>query len=128
VTQKQSMVWLAAAGVVGMLFGIFYAIFGLQGLPVYQKFVPAESFSAWSHGLYGSTFIGFSVLLLFAGRHAFQANDKSLMKILLYGIAAWLTVEAVFSVVYGVYINVLVDVFLMGFLGYPLARGIKKKA
>lgn len=117
--------WISIVGIIGIVFGIFYAFFGLNGLPIYQKIVPASAYIPWSNGLYGAVFIGFSVLLFFIGRHAFRSKDKSLMKMLLYGIAAWLIVEASFSLFYGVYLNVLVDIVLMAFLGFPLVAGIK---
>lgn len=117
--------WITIAGIIGICFGIFYSIFGLQGLPIYQKIVPDASYENWSRGLYGAVFIGFSVLLLLLGRRAIQRKDKALGKILFYGIAAWLAYEALFSLIYGVYINVLVDVVLIIFLSYPLLRGIR---
>ncbi len=122
---RQLTTWMSIIGVIGILFGIFYAFFGLHSLPVYQKFVPDNVYTPWSNGLYGSVFIGFSVLLFFAGRHAFQHTDKGLMKALLYGIASWLIVEALFSFYYGVYINVGVDVALLLFLGLPLVIGLR---
>jgi hypothetical protein len=125
---RTSIIWFSIAGAIGILFGVFYALFGLEGLPVYQRFVPSTDFAAWSNGLYGSTFIGFSVLLFFVGRHAFQTNNKMLMKALLYGILSWLFVEAFVSFYYGVYINVAVDIALAGFLGFPLIRSIRSKA
>lgn len=123
--QKHFMVWVTAAGIVGILFGVFYSIFGLEGLPVYQMFVPQASFESWSRGLYGSVFIGFSVLLLLVGRRAIQQRDKELGKIMFCGVAAWIAYEAFMSLVYGVYINVLVDVALVAFLGYPLIKGTR---
>src|SRR3989344_609589 len=107
-----SKLWISFVGVIGIFFGIFYALFGLESLPVYKKFVPDAVYTAWSNGLYGSTFIGFSVLLLFVGRHAIQVNDKILMRALLFGIMSWLIVEAFFSFYYGIYINVFVDIAL----------------
>ncbi len=118
---------MSIVGVIGVIFGTFYAFFGLNGLPIYQKIVPANAYTPWSNGLYGAVFIGFSVLLFFAGRHAFKKNDKTLMRALLYGIASWLIVEALFSFYNGVYLNVLVDIVLMIFLGFPLVKGIKSK-
>ncbi len=44
----------------------------------------------------------------------------------MYGIGAWMAYEALMSLIYGVYINVLVDVALMAFLSYPLLRGTRK--
>lgn len=124
--RQHFVIWVTAIGLIGIAFGLFYSIFGLEGLPVYQQFVPAASFDAWSHGLYGSVFIGFSVLLLLAGRRAIQKQDRELGKILFYGVAAWISYEALVSLIYGVYINVLVDAFLLAFLGYPLLVGSRK--
>lgn len=124
--QKHFIKWITIAGLTGVAFGIFYTIFGLEGLPVYQKFVPEDSLEGWSRGLYGATFIGFSVLLLLLGRRAIQRKDKELGKILLCGIAAWVVYEALISLIYGVYINVLVDVVLIAFLSYPLLKGTRK--
>jgi len=123
--QHNSIIWFTSAGIIGILFGIFYAFFGLVGFPAYHMLIPKEVIMSWSNGLYGSTFIGFSVLLLLVGRYAFQKNDKDLMKALLSGIYAWLIVEALFSLYYGVFFNVGVDIILMIFLGFPLIRGIQ---
>jgi len=119
--------WMSIAGIIGILFGIFYAFFGLEGLPPYGALIPKETITPWSNGLYGSTFIGFSVLLYFVGKYAFQKNDKVLMKALLYGIYSWLIVEAAFSLYYSVYFNVGVDLALAVFLGYPFIKGIRSK-
>lgn len=126
-TQKSSVVWISIAGVIGVLFGIFYAFFGLAGFPAYSALIPKEVMTPWSNGLYGAAFIGFSVLLFFVGRHAFQKNDKVLMKALLYGVFAWLIVEAAFSLYYSVYFNVGVDILLSLVLGYPLIKGIQSE-
>jgi len=125
--QRTSTIWISFVGIIGVFFGIFYSLFGLESLPVYNTFVPDTVYTAWSNGLYGSTFIGFSVLLFFVGRHAFQTNNKTLMKALLYGVMSWLIVEAFFSFYYGIYINVLVDIALTLFLGLPLVLGIRSK-
>jgi len=121
------IIWISLAGIIGVFFGVFYAFFGLNGFPAYQKLVPAAVYTPWSNGLYGAVFIGFSVLLFFVGRHAFKNRDKVLMKALLYGLASWLLVEASFSFYYGVYFNIVVDVLLMIVLGAPLIIGIKSK-
>lgn len=124
--QKHYIVWITLAGIIGITFGLFYAIFGLEGLPVYQKFVPKSAFEAWSRGLYGAAFIGFSVLVLLVGRRSIMKNDKELMRILLYGITAWLVFEAIVSIIYKVYLNVGVDIVLLVFLSFPLLKGVKK--
>ncbi|MDQ3099601.1 MAG: hypothetical protein M3Q44_07705 [bacterium] len=122
---KTYITWISIVGIIGILFGIFYAFFGLSGFPAYKALISKDVILPWSNGLYGSTFIGFSVLLLFVGRIAFKKNDTELMKALLYGIYAWLIVEAAFSVYYSVYFNVGVDVLLAVVLGYPLIKGIQ---
>lgn len=124
--QKHFVLWITIVGLIGIMFGVFYAIFGLEGLPVYQKFVPKASFEEWSRGLYGSVFIGFSALLFLIGRLAIQKQDRELAKILIFGIGSWLAFEAVVSLVYGVYINVLVDVVIMAFLSFPLLKGTRE--
>ena len=119
-TKKNAIVWYSLMGTVGVLFGLFYACFGLEGLPVYKKFVPIHAYTSWNNGLYGAVFIGFSVLLYFVGRYAIQKNDTSLKKALLFGITSWLVIEAFFSLLYGVYINVGVDIILAVLLCLPL--------
>ena len=124
-SQKHSIIWFTLAGIIGVLFGIFYAFFGLAGFPAYHILIPKEVIIPWSNGLYGAVFIGFSVLLFLVGRHAFQKNDKGLMKALLLGIFAWLTVEALFSLYYQVFFNLGVDIMLMILLGFPLIKGLR---
>lgn len=124
-SQHTAKMWFTAVGIIGTLFGVFYAFFGLSGFPAYGELIPNDVITPWSNGLYGSTFIGFSILLFFVGRHAFQKNDKSLMKALLYGIYAWLIVEASFSFYYKVYFNIGVDIALAVVLGLPLIKGIQ---
>ncbi len=124
---RTQTLWISIVGIIGVLFGIYYSFVGLEGLPVYNRFVPEHVYVPWSNGLYGSVFIAFSVLLFLVGRHAFRTSDTALMKALLTGIGAWLTVEALFSVMYGIYFNVLVDIALAVVLGYPLVTGIRKK-
>lgn len=123
--QKVAVSWLTTVGIIGILFGIFYSLFGLEGFPAYSALIPPDVFRGWSHGLYGSVFIGFSVLLFFIGRYAFIKKDRDLMKFLLYGISAWLIVEALVSLYYGVYFNVGVDILLIIVLGYPFIKGMR---
>lgn len=124
---RNLITWVSAVGIVGVIFGVFYAFFGLNGLPVYQKFVPVSVYTPWSNGLYGAIFIGFCVLFFFAGRHALHKKDAALMKAMLYAIAAWLVVEASFSVYYGVYVNAGVDVLLTFVLGLPFVLSLRSK-
>lgn len=111
-----------AIGIIGLCFGITYAFYGLGILPVSKDvLVP------WGNGVYGATFIGFSALILFVGRHAFQKNDTQLMKALLYGIVAWFVVEFAFSIYYQVFFNAGVDIALMALFSTPLLIGIRSR-
>jgi hypothetical protein len=123
-SKNNLLLWINCVGVVGVMFGLFYAFFGLAGFPAYHELVPAEVLAHWSNGLYGAVFIGFSVLLLFVGRHAIEKEDKKLMKALLYGIFSWLFVEAAFSLYYSVFFNIGVDILLIIVLGLPLVKAI----
>jgi hypothetical protein len=123
--KKSYVTWMTTVGIIGIMFGVFYSFFGLSSFPAYKALIPKDVIPNWSNGLYGSTFIGFSVLLLFVGRHAFIKNDKQLMRALLYGIYAWLIVEAAFSAYYAIYFNIGVDVVLAIVLGYPLIKSIQ---
>lgn len=123
--RKAFETWIGVVGLIGILFGVFYAFFGLAGFPAYGALIPKEVIIPWSNGLYGSTFIGFSVMLFFIGRYAFQKNDITLMKALFYGIFSWLIVEAAFSIYYAVFFNVGVDILLAAVLGYPLIKGMR---
>ena len=118
--QKAYIIWFTILGIIGTLFGIVYAFFGLGILPVSRDvLVP------WGNGVYGATLIGFMITMLFAGRHAFRTNDPVLMKALLFGISAWFITEASFSLYYRVYFNFGVDVVMMLFFGFPLIRTIR---
>lgn len=124
---KNLIIWISLAGIIGVIFGIFYVLFGLNGLPIYQRIVPSNLYTSWSNGLYQAVFIGFNVLFFFVGRHAFQNKDKVLIKALLYGILSWLIVEASFCLYYGVYLNVLIDILLATVIGLSFVMGIKPK-
>ena len=118
--QRTLIIWFSILGIIGTLFGIVYAFAGLAILPVSR-----EVLVPWGNGVYGSTLIGFSVMIFFAGRHAFRNNDAVLMKALLYGTFALLIPESLFSLYYRVYFNFGVDIILMLFFGFPLIRMIK---
>ena len=70
--------------------------------------------------------IGWGVTLLLVGRIAFQRKDRALLKALLYGLTAWLVVEAIFSAYLGVWPNVGVDVAVLGLFSVPLIMSLKK--
>src|SRR5215472_4451988 len=90
---KLLMTWFSVVSVLLVLVGAFFAFFGLGVLPVNK-----DVLLHWESAIYGAIMIGWGATLLLAGRLAFRRNDTELMKILLVGLAAWLIVEALFSV------------------------------
>jgi hypothetical protein len=119
-TSQQLTFWFSVVSVIGMLWGIVFAFFGLGILPVSRDvLVP------WGNGVYGATLIGLSATLFFAGRHALRKNDRELMEQLLCGIAVWLVIEAAFSLYYRVWFNVAVDIGIMVLFGFLLTRGMR---
>lgn len=117
---KQFRRWFSIVSVIGMLWGVLFAFFGLAILPV-----PPGVVVPWGNGVYGATLIGLSATLFFVGRHAFRKQDAELMKALLYGISTWLIIEALFSLYYHVWFNVGVDVGILALLGFPLVRSMR---
>jgi len=120
-SQKALTVWFSSVSIVGILFGLLYSFYGLAILPV-----PRSVLVPWGNGVYGATLMGFSVTLFFAGRHAFRKGDSDLMRALLYGVFAWLVIETLFSLYFGVFFNAGVDIALTALFGFPLIRGIRK--
>jgi hypothetical protein len=120
---KTLKLWLSIFSIVGVLWGVVFAFFGLGVLPPFNT----DVLIPWGNGLYGAVFIGFFVTVFFTGRHAFEKQDADLMRMLLYGIFTWLAIEALFSIYYHVLLNAGVDLVLAGILGFPLIRGIRDK-
>ncbi len=119
---KTLKLWLSVFSIIGMLWGVVFAFFGLGVLPPFNT----DVLIPWGNGLYGAVFIGFFVTVFFVGRHAFERRDADLMRMLLYGIFTWLAIEALFSIYYRVFLNVGVDLLLAGILGFPLIRGMRR--
>ena len=119
---KQMLVWFSAVSLILILFGVLYAFFGLAILPVQR-----DVLLRWESALYGAIMMGWGITLFLAGRLAFQRTDIDLMKTLLYGIAVWLVVEALFSAYLGVWFNVAVDIGVLALFSIPLIRSIRKQ-
>jgi hypothetical protein len=117
------MTWFSVVSVILVLVGVFFAFFGLGILPVNR-----DVLLQWESAIYGAIMIGWGTTLLFAGRLAFRRNDTELMKILLVGLAAWLVVEALFSLYLGVFFNVGVDVAVLALFSLPLIKAIRERA
>jgi hypothetical protein len=117
------MTWFSVVSVILVLVGVFFAFFGLGILPVNR-----DVLLQWESAIYGAIMIGWGTTLLFAGRLAFRRNDTELMKILLVGLAAWLVVEALFSLYLGVFFNVGMDVAVLALFSLPLIKAIRERA
>ena len=114
--QKQLLLWFSAVSAILVLFGITYVFFGLHILPVHNNLVH------WESALYGAIMIGWGLTLLLVGRIAFKRADRELMRALLYGLTAWLVVEAAASVYFKVWFNVGVDAAVLVLFAVPLIK------
>jgi len=117
---KLLMGWFSVVSVILVLAGIVFSIFGLAVLPVNR-----DVLLRWQSALYGAIMMGWGMTLFLAGRLAFRRNDAELMKYLLYGLIGWLVVEALFSLYFGVFFNIGVDIAVLGLFAIPLIRGIR---
>jgi hypothetical protein len=119
---KLLMTWFSVVSVILVLVGAFFAVFGLGVLPVNK-----DVLLQWESAIYGAIMIGWGATLLYAGRLAFRRNDIELMKILLVGLAAWLILEALFSLYLGVFFNVGVDIGVLALFSFPLIKAIRER-
>jgi|SRR4029453_17919393 cation transport ATPase len=119
---KLLMTWFSVVSVILVLVGAFFAFFGLGVLPVNK-----DVLLQWESAIYGAIMMGWGATLLYAGRLAFRRNDTELMKILLVGLAAWLIVEALFSLYLGVFFNVGVDIGVLALFSFPLIKAIRER-
>jgi len=115
-TTKQLTIWFSTISTILVLWGIVFAFFGLDILPIVDRAVLVP----WESALYGAIMIGWGLTLLLIGRVAFRRNDAELRMALLYGIALWLTVEGAFSAYFRIWFNVGVDVAVLALFSYPL--------
>jgi hypothetical protein len=115
-TTKQLTIWFSTISTILVLWGIVFAFFGLDILPVVDRAVLVP----WVSALYGAIMIGWGLTLLLIGRVAFRRNDAELRMALLYGIALWLTVEGAFSAYFRIWFNVGVDVVVLALFSFPL--------
>ncbi|CAG1001197.1 MAG: hypothetical protein OIN86_14535 [Candidatus Methanoperedens sp.] len=117
-TTKQMSIWFSTISIILVLWGIVFAFFGLEILPVKNR----DILLPWQSALYGAIMMGWGVTLLMIGRIAFNRNDTELMKAMLYGIVLWLIVEALFSAYLGVWFNVGVDIAVLVLFSFPLIK------
>ena len=119
---KQTIaIWFRIVTIILILFGLLYTFVGLQffsepGLGL----IPRDVLLPWESALYGAIMIGWGVTLLLVGRIAFEQQSKELKRALLIGLTAWLAIEAIASVWFGVWFNVGVDVAVLVLFSVPL--------
>ena len=118
-SSRRMLLWFTTVSVILVLWGVVFAVFGLGVLPVDRRVL-----LEWSSALYGSIMIGWGTTLLSIGRLALRRNDVELAKGLLSGIVVWLVIEAAFSVRYGVWFNVAVDVGVLVLFCVPLISSL----
>ena len=118
------MTWFSVVSIILVVWGIVFAFFGLDILPVSNK----DVLLPWESALYGAIMMGWGITLFQLGRIAFRRNDTELMKVMLYGIGLWLSVEALFSAYLGVWFNVGVDIAVLALFSFPLIRNIRSES
>ncbi len=114
-------IWFSTISTILVLWGIVFAFFGLDILPVMNK----EILLPWESALYGAIMMGWGVTLFMVGRIAFSRNDADLMKAMLYGIVLWLVVEGLFSAYLGVWFNVGVDIAVLLLFSFPIIKVLR---
>jgi len=122
-TTKQLAIWFSTVSTILMLWGIVFAFFGLDILPVVNPVVLVP----WVSALYGAIMIGWGLTLLLIARVAFRRNDAELRMALLYGVALWLIVEGAFSAYFRIWFNVGVDVAVLALFSFPLLRASRSE-
>ena len=113
--------WFSIISTILILWGIVFAFFGLDILPIKNM----DILLPWESALYSAIMMGWGVTLLMIGRIAFSRNDMELMKAMLYGIVLWLIVEGLFSAYLGVWFNVGVDIAVLVLFSFPIIKALR---
>jgi hypothetical protein len=114
------MIWFCTVSLILIFAGIVFAFWGLGILPVSR-----DVLLHWQSAIYGAIMIGWGLALFLTGRIAFRRHDAELMRALLWGLALWLAVEAVFSAYLRVFFNVGVDIAVFALFAIPLIRSVR---
>ena len=120
-SEKTLLLWFSVISVILILWGVVFAVFGLDVLPIINRAVLLQ----WESALYGAIMIGWGSTLFLVGRAALQRGDRKLAKSLLVGIVVWLVIEAAFSARYGVWFNVGVDTVVLALFAVPLIAALR---
>ena len=121
-SSKLLMIWFSVVSALLVLAGVYFAFFGLGVLRVSEYVVPQ-----FVSAIYGGLVIGWGATLLLVGRLAIRRNDAELLTILLVGLAAWLIVDSLFSLYYGAFSNVGVNVAMLALFSFPLIKAIRER-
>ena len=119
---KLLMTWFSVVSALLVLAGVYFAFFGLGVLRVSEDVLPQ-----FASAIYGALMIGWGATLLLAGRLAIRRNDAELLTILLVGLAAWLIVDSLFSLYYGAFSNVRVNVAMLVLFSFPLIKALRER-
>ncbi len=125
--KHKTALWFCIITIILILFGLLYTIVGLQ---IFSgpgaRLIPQNVLLPWESSLYGAIMIGWGTTLLLVGRIAFKQEIRQLKRALLFGIAAWLIIEAIASAWFGVWFNVGVDLAVLAFFSVPLLLNSRK--
>jgi len=121
-SSKLLMTWFSVVSALLVLAGVFFAFFGLGVLRVSKDVLPQ-----FEGAIYGALMIAWGATLLLAGRLALRRRDGELLKILLMGLAAWLIVDTLFSLYFGVFLNVVVNAAMLALFSFPLIQAIRAR-
>lgn len=121
--QKTLIVWFGVVSCILVFAGLVFSFFGFGFFP--PRILPKNVLLSWESAIYGSVLIGWGTTLFFLGRLAFRRNDVALMKIMLLGLAVWLTIEGLFSAFLGVFFNVGVDIAVLALFSIPLIKSVR---
>ncbi len=121
-SSKLLMTWFSVVSALLVLAGVFFAFFGLGVLRVSK-----DVFPQFESGIYGALMIGWGTTLFLAGRLAIRRNEAELLTILLIGLAAWLIIDSLFSLYYGAFSNVGVNVAMLALFSFPLIRALRER-
>ncbi len=119
-SSRQLVWWFSTISVILVLWGVVFSFFGLEILPVDRRVL-----LSWESAIYGAIMIGWGTTLFLVGRVVFRRQDAELMKLLLFGIAVWLVLEAAFSARFGVWFNVGVNAGVLTLFAVPLVASIR---
>ena len=120
-SSKLLMTWFSVVSALLVLAGVCFAFFGLGVLRVSND-VRAQ----FEGAIYGALMIGWGAILLLAGRLAIRRGDAELLTILLVGLAVWLIVDSSFSLYYGAFSNVGVNMAMLALFSFPLIKAIRE--